>query len=682
MEQNIHNEKRLFVDKFLPSDHQQCRRYGKSWRCPGIISPGKRYCEKHQLEQETYNEKNKKMRREHSWFLKKQALRADETQCRRSGKGWRCNEMTSPGKPYCNKHRLEMDIYNEKLRKKRREHRCLAGSGKNKHPSHHQQCNGMEITKQKEGNVLTSNPTSGSASIDKATQPSPSETTDSLWENITYSMDEESNANEADSPSDSAGQENIDQSPSTSDEEFLIPSKKVREGDAEATMSIKRCHTRGMSHKSCSDVDAQCLPSFPIIKDNRNVMEAESSKDIGLPKCNVQRQMERHVILSAQQMKEPFLGTKLLGVEGVENQSVKRKSERPKGSGRNQWSQSSESQCLGLSLQQKGTKDAANRDLTVVQIDSTPTVEHETLPLFLEKPNPPLNQGTEDKAINSDLATFHIDRAQLLFSTVEHQTNSLCLENSSLPLMLGYKENQLMSNEKITPKENCPQSSTEVTSSFDGDRDLHSSINITTNTYSTPVQHDEGPLPIDNQILPFVKSSHMWRSVESMAVLQLVPQHPHFRPLEKENEELREGIALGNMLSFANMMEKICKASLDDPRSMFENMLNALSDLEEFGFFVLPMQTLLVKLLKIKDDYNQLKDKSRTAEGKVIHGRHQLDVIQEPITQLTNELQVLMKEKELQGFKVARLHMEADVLKRKIQSTRLDFAGVVASPWK
>lgn len=104
-------------DHIPPSEQQQCRRTTKRWRCNEMASPGKIYCDKHQLLRDRYDDKRRKGPKEGSRFKMDLILPCGQRQCRRGGKRWRCHEMAAPGKVYCEKHQLKRDIYNDKRRK-------------------------------------------------------------------------------------------------------------------------------------------------------------------------------------------------------------------------------------------------------------------------------------------------------------------------------------------------------------------------------------------------------------------------------------------------------------------------------------------------------------------------------------------------------------------------------------
>ncbi|KAG4187737.1 hypothetical protein ERO13_A08G120300v2 [Gossypium hirsutum] len=90
-----------------------------------------------------------------------------------------------------------------------------------------------------------------------------------------------------------------------------------------------------------------------------------------------------------------------------------------------------------------------------------------------------------------------------------------------------------------------------------------------------------GRSPLDSdQSLPFVKKSPIWRTIESLDVFQIVPQKPHFQPLAESREEFREGSAIGIMVTFASLFDKISMLHFDDPRNTFDSISEGLDDLE------------------------------------------------------------------------------------------------------
>ncbi|KAJ4975682.1 hypothetical protein NE237_000788 [Protea cynaroides] len=122
---------------------------------------------------------------------------------------------------------------------------------------------------------------------------------------------------------------------------------------------------------------------------------------------------------------------------------------------------------------------------------------------------------------------------------------------------------------------------------------------------------------VENQSLPFVKSLPNWKTLESMEIFHLLPQKPHFCPLNHYSEAVREGLAFGYMTAFANLMQKTSKLQLDNPGSDFEMILNGFVGLGTYGFNVQPVRERVNELLKIKDGQGTSMDKSKAVESYI-----------------------------------------------------------------
>ncbi|XP_043717992.1 DUF724 domain-containing protein 7-like [Telopea speciosissima] len=202
-------------------------------------------------------------------------------------------------------------------------------------------------------------------------------------------------------------------------------------------------------------------------------------------------------------------------------------------------------------------------------------------------------------------------------------------------------------------------------------------------------------VPVENQGLLFFESSRVREKVESMEAFQLLPQRPHFSTLDQYNEELREGLAIGYMVAFANLVEKTCKSQLDDPRSMLENKLKALVELETLGFQANPMKSRLQELLDIKDRQVKLKEHSRAVEDQIVEKRHvsstidaEIDEIdrklneqQQSLTVLNKKRASVMAQKKIKCSNIDAMEREVDLIKKKVLKGKLDFDHVIATPW-
>ncbi|KAM0852211.1 hypothetical protein ACQ4PT_051911 [Festuca glaucescens] len=110
---------------------------------------------------------------------------------------------------------------------------------------------------------------------------------------------------------------------------------------------------------------------------------------------------------------------------------------------------------------------------------------------------------------------------------------------------------------------------------------------------------------ISGECAPFVKSSPIWGQIEPLEVFRKVPQEPHFLPLRQFVPELREGMAIGLMVTYASLVESVKKSCINDDIDLFRRKMSALAHLEENGFDVKSLQHSLSKLVQIKLEHTQ-----------------------------------------------------------------------------
>jgi hypothetical protein len=138
--------------------------------------------------------------------------------------------------------------------------------------------------------------------------------------------------------------------------------------------------------------------------------------------------------------------------------------------------------------------------------------------------------------------------------------------------------------------------------------DVHESI-IDTNggfSESLAIQH-----------LPFVKTSPIWAELEALEIFSKVPQRPNFHLVQQYCPELREGMALGLMVSFASLAESINMMEIQDDTGPFEQKMLGLSLLEANGFDVRDMRLRLETLLDTRNRRVELQDAMRKLWEKI-----------------------------------------------------------------
>ncbi|KAE8664904.1 NFU domain protein 1 [Hibiscus syriacus] len=194
---------------------------------------------------------------------------------------------------------------------------------------------------------------------------------------------------------------------------------------------------------------------------------------------------------------------------------------------------------------------------------------------------------------------------------------------------------------------------------------------------------------INDQSLPFVKRSPVWRTIESMDIFLIVPQNPHFLPLAESKEEFREGSAIGIMVTFASLFEKISMLHFDEPRDTFDSISESLSDLEKHGFDVTMLQCRLNKLLSIKERHDQQLEERQNAEREIVESTkeiskfdEEMEVIERKITQLQEQHASIKSEKETKNLKVDNLKSHVSVLNKLTQNASHEFKKIATASWK
>lgn len=210
----------------------------------------------------------------------------------------------------------------------------------------------------------------------------------------------------------------------------------------------------------------------------------------------------------------------------------------------------------------------------------------------------------------------------------------------------------------------------------------------------TPEIQDQMPVqstaivPVDNRELPFVKNSLIWQMIESMEVLKQIPQKPHFRPLYNCKEECREGLAIGNMVTFTSLVDRISRLQFGDPKSLLDGYLEALVDLEELGFNVAPIRDRLNALLSIKGRSEEAQNTATEIETQIVEHDYEKSEIEEEIAQIDKKMAelnekraVALSKKEQKDAEMKLLQSSVDAVKDTLESAREEFERLASSVW-
>ncbi|XP_008796800.2 uncharacterized protein LOC103712141 [Phoenix dactylifera] len=196
-------------------------------------------------------------------------------------------------------------------------------------------------------------------------------------------------------------------------------------------------------------------------------------------------------------------------------------------------------------------------------------------------------------------------------------------------------------------------------------------------------------------ILPFLKSSSMWESIKAMDIFHIMPQQPHFRPLEQYSMEFREGMAIGLMVSFANLATSINKLNIADNRSTFEERLKALGPLEANGFDVGRLRACLEELLETQSNQWQSKSKIAELEQKIIERKGdndrlgalavQLDKaimeVEQNLTHFRESRELVIMQRKIIDTEILKLQKDVQEAEEAYRSAERHFNSTAVAPW-
>ncbi|XP_050211089.1 DUF724 domain-containing protein 3-like [Mercurialis annua] len=188
--------------------------------------------------------------------------------------------------------------------------------------------------------------------------------------------------------------------------------------------------------------------------------------------------------------------------------------------------------------------------------------------------------------------------------------------------------------------------------------------------------------------MPFVKSSSFWNIIESLEIFRVLPQKPHFGPLVEYKEATREGLAIGYMFTFANLIEKTSKLRVDNSREEINSYLEVFADLKTLGFNVKAVEDRLQKLMSIKDRFEQLEDESKNFRIQLTECEDEMTKLEEDIVKtdrLISELEekraMKVSTKVMKDSKLVALQAGVDVINEDIVKMKHEFESQAAASW-
>ncbi|WVZ51245.1 hypothetical protein U9M48_002405 [Paspalum notatum var. saurae] len=190
----------------------------------------------------------------------------------------------------------------------------------------------------------------------------------------------------------------------------------------------------------------------------------------------------------------------------------------------------------------------------------------------------------------------------------------------------------------------------------------------------------------------FTKKSAMWPLVEAMDAFKEVPQQPHFLPLREFDSDMREGMALGMMLSFVDVLKSTRAASIDNDMEWFEAKIRALCHLSANGFNVQSLQSTLTMLVQVKSnrskylkEMDELKAKLVVKTTSSAQIGSQIDAKDKAIAELERKLgrlrqdsQKMAKDKENEDAEILNIKAEHSRFEEASADAELQFQSILA----
>ncbi|KAK1357906.1 hypothetical protein POM88_051162 [Heracleum sosnowskyi] len=179
-----------------------------------------------------------------------------------------------------------------------------------------------------------------------------------------------------------------------------------------------------------------------------------------------------------------------------------------------------------------------------------------------------------------------------------------------------------------------------------------------------------------NENVPFIKSSPLWKSLDSMEIFSKTQRKPHFNPLLKCREETREGLAIAHMVTFSTVIEKTSKSRFSDPSSVIIDNLKTLAELEKHGFDVEPVRARLRMLLATKEKERKLQADYKMIENEITNNVLEKDKLSQEIIQINRTIKELAEKLTEIDSKMLRKDKEISTLRSRQEAIRENMHGI------
>ncbi|GJU59597.1 agenet domain-containing protein [Tanacetum coccineum] len=188
------------------------------------------------------------------------------------------------------------------------------------------------------------------------------------------------------------------------------------------------------------------------------------------------------------------------------------------------------------------------------------------------------------------------------------------------------------------------------------------------NTGKKLVENSNSSLAVangDGETLSFEKRLSFWTVIESMEVFRIIPQNPHFRPLNNLKRSAREVEAINKMITFSCVAENISRLRSTSPKSDIEDHLKSLSELETHGFDVKTLKNRLTDMLSVKNKLDAAETKHKASKVSTEEKSAGLQTFEEELRTIDKQMSELLAKRDMALSKKMKEDADAAELKAK-----------------
>ncbi|CAA0160167.1 unnamed protein product [Arabidopsis thaliana] len=199
---------------------------------------------------------------------------------------------------------------------------------------------------------------------------------------------------------------------------------------------------------------------------------------------------------------------------------------------------------------------------------------------------------------------------------------------------------------------------------------------------------EETPAKSARTISPFAKKLPFWKSYETDELYKSLPQSPHFSPLFKAKEDIREWSAVGMMVTFYCLLKEVKDLQLDDSSSKLSSLSSSLAELEKHGFNVTDPLSRISKVLPLQDKRAKKAEERKCLEKKIECEEIERKRFEEEfadferiIIEKKRQALVAKEKKEAADKRIGEMKTCAETIDQEIKDEELEFQTTVSTPW-